>query len=125
MAEQLIDSLTTDFDPSAYRDEYREELLALIERKAEGKEIVAAEAEEPRGDQGARPDGGARGEHRRGPGQARRQAGGKRGQGEGAKRRKKAAAARAAPARSAPRPNPRNSRRVAHEPRRSRSTGVS
>ena len=28
MAEQLIESLTTDFDPTAYRDEYREELLA-------------------------------------------------------------------------------------------------
>ncbi len=41
MAEQLIDSLSTEFDPTAYRDEYREELLALIERKAEGKEIVA------------------------------------------------------------------------------------
>ena len=41
MAEKLIDSLTSDFDPSAYRDEYREELLALIERKAEGKEIVS------------------------------------------------------------------------------------
>ena len=38
MAEQLIDSLTRRFDPAAYRDEYREELLALIERKAEGKE---------------------------------------------------------------------------------------
>ena len=48
MAEQLIDSLTTDFDPAAYRDEYREQLLALIERKAEGKEIVAPEAEEPK-----------------------------------------------------------------------------
>jgi len=47
MAEQLIDSLSAKFDPSAYRDEYREQLLALIERKAEGKEIVAAEAEEP------------------------------------------------------------------------------
>lgn len=47
MAEQLIESLATDFDPSAYRDEYREQLLALIERKAEGKEIVAAEAEAP------------------------------------------------------------------------------
>ena len=44
MAEQLIDSLSTEFDPSAYRDEYREQLLALIERKAEGKEIVAPEA---------------------------------------------------------------------------------
>ena len=72
MAEKLIDSLTSEFDPSAYRDEYREELMALIERKAEGKEIVAPEAEEPRGDQGARPDGGARGEHRRGQGQERR-----------------------------------------------------
>ncbi|HVS99567.1 MAG TPA: Ku protein [Solirubrobacterales bacterium] len=48
MAEQLIESLSTDFDPGAYRDEYREQLLALIERKAEGKEIVAAEAEAPK-----------------------------------------------------------------------------
>jgi DNA end-binding protein Ku len=48
MAEQLIDSLSSKFDPSAYRDEYREELLALIERKAEGKEIVASEAEAPK-----------------------------------------------------------------------------
>src|SRR6478752_8280171 len=47
MAEQLIDSLTSDFDPSAYRDEYREELMSLIERKAEGKEIVTPEAAEP------------------------------------------------------------------------------
>ena len=71
MAEQLIDSLTTDFDPGAYRDEYREQLLALIERKAEGKEIVAAGGRGAAGDQGARPDGGARGEHRRGQGQGR------------------------------------------------------
>jgi DNA end-binding protein Ku len=42
MAEQLIDSLTTDFDPGAYRDEYREQLLSLIERKAEGKDVLAA-----------------------------------------------------------------------------------
>lgn len=48
MAEQLIESLSTEFDPSAYRDEYREQLLALIEQKAEGKEIVAPEAEEPK-----------------------------------------------------------------------------
>lgn len=48
MAEQLIDSLSTEFEPGAYRDEYREQLLALIERKAEGKEIVAPEAEEPK-----------------------------------------------------------------------------
>jgi DNA end-binding protein Ku len=47
MAEQLIESLSTGFDPSAYKDEYREQLLALIEQKAEGKEIVAPEAEAP------------------------------------------------------------------------------
>ncbi len=47
MAEQLIDSLTSKFDPTAYRDEYREELLALIERKAEGKEIVASDMVKP------------------------------------------------------------------------------
>jgi DNA end-binding protein Ku len=47
MAQQLIDSLSTEFDPGAYRDEYREQLMSLIERKAEGKEIVSSEAEEP------------------------------------------------------------------------------
>lgn len=47
MAEELIDSLTSDFDPGAYRDEYREQLLAMIERKAAGEEVVAAPAEEP------------------------------------------------------------------------------
>jgi DNA end-binding protein Ku len=48
MAEQLIDSLSTEFEPDSYRDEYREQLLALIERKAEGKEIVAPETEAPK-----------------------------------------------------------------------------
>src|SRR4051795_9379312 len=47
MAEKLIESLTSEFDPTAYRDEYREELMALIERKAEGKEIVASEETAP------------------------------------------------------------------------------
>jgi DNA end-binding protein Ku len=46
MAEQLIDSLTRDFDPTLYRDEYREELLAMIERKAAGEEVMAAPQEE-------------------------------------------------------------------------------
>ncbi|HXR31792.1 MAG TPA: Ku protein [Solirubrobacterales bacterium] len=46
MAEQLIDSLTRSFDPGAYRDEYREELLAMIERKAAGEEVMAAPEEE-------------------------------------------------------------------------------
>jgi DNA end-binding protein Ku len=49
MAEQLIDSLAAEFDPAAYRDEYREELLALIERKAEGEDVLSAPApEEPK-----------------------------------------------------------------------------
>src|SRR6478672_4290509 len=47
MAEKLIESLSTEFDPTSYRDEYREQLLELIETKAEGKEIVAPETEEP------------------------------------------------------------------------------
>jgi DNA end-binding protein Ku len=46
MAEQLIDSLTRDFDPSIYRDEYREKLLAMIERKAAGEDVVAAPQED-------------------------------------------------------------------------------
>lgn len=48
MAEQLISSLSTKFEPESYRDEYREQLLSLIERKAEGKEIVTPEAEAPK-----------------------------------------------------------------------------
>ena len=48
MAKQLVDSLTSAFDPSEFEDEYREELLALIERKAEGEEIVEAVSEEPK-----------------------------------------------------------------------------
>jgi DNA end-binding protein Ku len=48
MAQQLIDSLTAEFDPSKYHDTYRERVLELIERKAAGEEIaVAPEAPEP------------------------------------------------------------------------------
>lgn len=48
MAKAVIDSLATDFDPASYRDEYREELLALIERKAAGETIAAADPEAPK-----------------------------------------------------------------------------
>jgi DNA end-binding protein Ku len=48
MAKQLIESLSNDFEPSAYKDEYREELLALIERKAKGEAIVETESEAPK-----------------------------------------------------------------------------
>jgi DNA end-binding protein Ku len=47
VAKQLIGSLAGDFQPDKYRDTYREDVLALIERKAQGKEIaVQPEAEE-------------------------------------------------------------------------------
>jgi DNA end-binding protein Ku len=48
MAKALIDSLADDFDATQYRDEYREELLALIERKAKGEAVVEAVSEEPK-----------------------------------------------------------------------------
>jgi DNA end-binding protein Ku len=48
MAKQLIESLTSEFEPNKYRDEYREELLDLLERKAAGKEVVSAPTEEPK-----------------------------------------------------------------------------
>ena len=48
MAQQLIDSLSNEFDPSRYRDEYRDKVLDLIERKASGEEIaVQPEAPAP------------------------------------------------------------------------------
>jgi DNA end-binding protein Ku len=43
MARQLIDSLSSDFEPEKYRDEYRERVLDLIERKAQGETIVIEE----------------------------------------------------------------------------------
>ena len=47
MAKALIDSLAGEFDASQYRDEYRDQVLALIERKAKGEKVVAAASEEP------------------------------------------------------------------------------
>jgi DNA end-binding protein Ku len=43
MANQLIESLASDFEPDKYRDEYRERVLDLIERKAQGETIVIEE----------------------------------------------------------------------------------
>ena len=48
MAKKLIDSLAADFEADKYRDEYREELLDLIERKAKGEDIVVQASEEPK-----------------------------------------------------------------------------
>jgi DNA end-binding protein Ku len=44
IAKQLVDSLAGSFDADKYRDTYREEVLALVERKAEGKEIAVQPA---------------------------------------------------------------------------------
>jgi DNA end-binding protein Ku len=41
MAAQLIATMTGEFDPSAYRDEYRQALRAVIDAKVEGQEVVA------------------------------------------------------------------------------------
>ncbi len=48
MARQLVESLAEDFDADKYENEYREQLMGLIEAKAAGEEVVAEpEAEEP------------------------------------------------------------------------------
>jgi DNA end-binding protein Ku len=48
MAQQLIESLSSEFEPAKYHDEYRERVLDLIERKAAGEEIaIQPQAEEP------------------------------------------------------------------------------
>lgn len=46
IAAQLIESLAADFGPEKYRDTYRDQVLSLIERKAEGKEIEVQPAAE-------------------------------------------------------------------------------
>jgi len=41
VAKQLIDSLTADFEPGKYHDTYREQVLQLVEAKAQGQEVVS------------------------------------------------------------------------------------
>src|SRR5579862_1302220 len=40
IALQLVESISGEFDPEKYHDEYRERVLNLIKQKAEGKEVV-------------------------------------------------------------------------------------
>ena len=47
MAKLLINSMDTPFDPSKYKDEYQTKLRALIESKISGKEVIAAEPQQP------------------------------------------------------------------------------
>jgi DNA end-binding protein Ku len=46
MATSLIESMEGEFDPSQYKDAYREALQAVIDAKVEGKEITKPEVEE-------------------------------------------------------------------------------
>jgi DNA end-binding protein Ku len=46
VAKQLVDSLAGNFVPDDFRDTYREDVLALIENKAQGKAIAVAPAPE-------------------------------------------------------------------------------
>ncbi len=49
MAEQLIESLTTSFDPAAYTDRHRERVLQFLEARAEGEQIDLAPEERDEG----------------------------------------------------------------------------
>ncbi|MBK5222281.1 MAG: Ku protein [Acidimicrobiia bacterium] len=47
MADQLLESLVTDWDPTRYEDTYRTRVLELIESKAKGDAIVTEREDEP------------------------------------------------------------------------------
>lgn len=47
MAFALIDMLREPFDPSKFRDEYRDTLMSMIQAKLEGGEVVTAEEPAP------------------------------------------------------------------------------
>jgi DNA end-binding protein Ku len=45
MARQLIESLTSEWNPEEFHDEYREALMRIVEAKVNGEEIEVIEAE--------------------------------------------------------------------------------
>jgi DNA end-binding protein Ku len=47
MAKALIESLADSFDPSRYKDEYREAVMKVVQAKMEGEVIEAPEAPQP------------------------------------------------------------------------------
>jgi DNA end-binding protein Ku len=47
MAEQLVNTLATDFRPEEYSDKYKENLMAIINAKLKGKKIEVEEPAEP------------------------------------------------------------------------------
>jgi DNA end-binding protein Ku len=47
MAKMLIDSMSTKFNPAAFHDTYREQLLAMIDARAHGREVPKGRAKAP------------------------------------------------------------------------------
>lgn len=47
MARSLVESMTGEFEPEQYTDNYREALQAVIDAKVEGREVVEAEEPQP------------------------------------------------------------------------------
>jgi DNA end-binding protein Ku len=50
MAEQLVEAMSSDWQPEQYRDTYREDLLRLIDRKIQGGEVAGAAEPAAQGD---------------------------------------------------------------------------
>src|SRR5262249_17499283 len=48
MAKALVNNLAAEWDPSKYTDDYRQNLMRVIEAKVKGKHVEIAPAEEPR-----------------------------------------------------------------------------
>jgi DNA end-binding protein Ku len=46
MADALVSSLETEFDPTEYEDTYRERVLEVVEAKAQGRQVVVPETTE-------------------------------------------------------------------------------
>lgn len=47
MADSLVASMSGDFDPGAYTDDYRQALQAVIDAKVEGREVLEPEEAQP------------------------------------------------------------------------------
>ncbi len=48
MAKTLVQNLATEWKPEKYTDEYRDNLMRIIQAKAKGKKITLEPAAEPR-----------------------------------------------------------------------------
>jgi DNA end-binding protein Ku len=43
MAEELIENMAASFEPEKFKDDHRERVIAILERKAKGEDIVSTE----------------------------------------------------------------------------------